>query len=157
MMNEAVAVDSGRSVMQSAFVMEMVKQMRSLDTRDACDGWPAERLLAPFVRTPEERRAIPIVGDPDAAQLARVFAFHNAIAALIEKECGRLAVALVHLSHEGFGRALITVGRLVVFDKALRDVHRFGFESLEKMKLESDKVLAVAVALIGKHPEVAGL
>lgn len=156
-MNTAVEMDSGRPVMQSAFLIEMVKQMRSLDSRGARDGWPPERLLAPFVRTPEERRAIPIVGDPDGAQMARVFAFHNAIAALIERECGQLAVALVHLSQEGFGRALITVGRLVVFDKALRDVHRFGFESLEKMKLEADKVLAVAVALIGKHPEVAGL
>jgi probable nitrogen fixation protein len=156
-MNAAAEVYGGRAVMQSAFLLEMVKQMRSLDSRGARDGWPAEQLLAPFVRTPEERRAIPVVGDPDAAQMARVSAFYNAIAALIEKECGQLAATLVHLSHEGFGRVLITVGRLVVLDKTLRDVHRFGFESLERMKLEADKVLAVATALIGKHPDVAGL
>jgi probable nitrogen fixation protein len=76
---------------------------------------------------------------------------------LIEKECGLMAVPLVHLSHEGFGRALITVGKLVVSDRTLRDVHRFGFESLSKMKTEADKLLSVALEIVGKHAEVAGM
>jgi hypothetical protein len=36
-------------------------------------------------------------------------------------------------------------------------VHRFGFDSLSKLKDEADRLLAVALALVGKHPEVAGL
>ena len=48
---------------------------------------------------------------------------------LIEKECKLLAVPLVHLTHEGFGRAIITVGKLVAVEETLRDVHRFGFPS----------------------------
>ena len=68
-----------------------------------------------------------------------------------------LAVPLVHLTHEGFGRALITVGKLVAVDKTLRDVHRFGFGSLSKMKDEGDKILGVALERIGQHPAVAGL
>lgn len=63
----------------------------------------------------------------------------------------------VQLTHEGFGRALIVVGKLVVMDRTLRDVHRFGFDSLSKMKTEADKYLGVAIEIIGKHPEVAGL
>ncbi|MCE1172600.1 MAG: NifX-associated nitrogen fixation protein, partial [Azovibrio sp.] len=63
----------------------------------------------------------------------------------------------VHLTHEGFGRALITVGKLVVIDKTLRDVHRFGFPSLSKMKDEADKLLGVALERVGMYPEVAGL
>jgi len=66
-------------------------------------------------------------------------------------------VPLVHLTHEGFGRVLITVGKLVVLDRTLRDVHRFGFESLSKMKNEADKYLSVAIEIIGKFPDVAGL
>ncbi len=84
-------------------------------------------------------------------------ALYNAIAVLIEKECRLLAVPLIHLTHEGFGRALITVGKLVVVDKTLRDVHRFGFDSLSKMKDEADKLLAVALERIGKYSDVAGL
>lgn len=151
------AVEGDRGLLQSAFLVEMVKQMRALDSVGARDGWPAERLLAPFVPTAEERRAIPLVGDPDAVVRARINAFYNAVAALIERECGRVAVPLVHLTDEGFGRVVVTVGRLVVLDRSLRDVHRFGFESLARMKLDADKTLAVATALIGKYPEVAGL
>lgn len=144
-------------LLDTDFIQEMVKQMRAIDSYGTYDQWPIERILAPYVKTKEQRREIPVIGDPDEETLARVKAFYNAIAALIEKECGLMAVPMVHLSHEGFGRAIITVGKLVVLDRTLRDVHRFGFESLSKMKDEADKLLAVALEIIGKHPEVAGL
>jgi probable nitrogen fixation protein len=65
-----------------------------------------------------------------------------------------MAVPFIQITHEGFGRALIIVGKLVVMDKTLRDVHRFGFESVSKMKDEADKYLSVALEIIGKYPEV---
>lgn len=139
------------------FIRELVKQMRALDSYGAYEGRPVESILAPFVKTKDQRREIPVVGDPDAATLSRLQAFHNAIAALIEQECRRLAVPMISLTQEGFGRALITVGKLVVMDRTLRDVHRFGFESLSKMKDEADTRLALALELIGQHSEVAGL
>jgi hypothetical protein len=42
-------------------------------------------------------------------------------------------------------------------DKTLRDVHRFGFPTLSKMKDEADKLLSVALEIIGLHSEVAGM
>jgi probable nitrogen fixation protein len=110
-----------------------------------------------MILTKERRREIPIVGDPDEIVTARVRAFYNAIAVLIEKECGLMAVPLINLTHEGFGRALISVGKLIVMDRNLRDVHRFGFPSLSKMKDEADKLLSVALEIIGKYPQVAGM
>jgi len=68
-----------------------------------------------------------------------------------------MAIPMVNLSHEGFGRAVITVGKLVVMDKTLRDVHRFGFKSLSKMKDEADKLLSIALNIVGDYPQVAGL
>lgn len=68
-----------------------------------------------------------------------------------------MAVPTINLTHEGFGRALITVGKLVVMDRTLRDVHRFGFPSVSKMKDEADKVLSVALEIIGQWPKVAGM
>ncbi len=144
-------------LMGTDFIKEMVKQMRAVDSYGTYDGWPAERVLAPYVLTKEQKREIPIIGDPDEILLSRIKCFYNAIASLIEKECGQMAVPMINITHEGFGRGLITVGKLVVMDKTLRDVHRYGYESLSKMKDEGDKLLAVALEIIGKHPDVAGM
>ncbi len=103
------------------------------------------------------KREIPIVGDPDEIIISRVKAFYNAIAALIEQECGLMATTLLYLSYEGFGRAIITVGKLVIVDRNLRDVHRFGFQDLSKMKDEADKLLSVAIEIVGKYSDAAGM
>jgi len=153
-MTEAVATDP---ILETDFVKEMARQMRALDTYGTYQGWSVEKILSPYVLTKKRKAEIPLVGDPDDETISRVKAFYNAIAVLIEKECKLLAVPLVHLTHEGFGRALITVGKLVAVDKTLRDVHRFGFASLSKMKDEADKLLGVALERIGQHSAVAGL
>jgi len=148
---------SADPILDTDFIKEMARQMRALDTYGVNAGKSVPDVLDSFVLTKERKAEIPLVGDPDDETISRVKAFYNAIAVLIEKECSLLAVPLVHLTHEGFGRALVTVGRLVAVDKTLRDVHRFGFASLSKMKDEADKLLAVAIERIGKHSEVAGL
>ncbi len=153
-MNQTVTQDP---LLATDFIKEMVKQMRAIDSYGTYDGWPVERILAPYVVTKEQRRNIPVIGDPDEIMLARIKAFYNAISSLIEKECGQMAVPMLNITHEGFGRAVITVGKLVVMDKTLRDVHRYGYESLSKMKDEADKLMSVALNLVGKYPEVAGL
>jgi probable nitrogen fixation protein len=153
----AAAPAESDPVLGTDFAIEMVRQMRAVDAYGTYDAWPAERILEPFILTQEKKREIPVIGDPDEIILSRVKVFYNAIAALIEKECGLMAVPTINLTHEGFGRALITVGKLVVMDRTLRDVHRFGFPSLSKMKDEADKVLSVALELIGAHSKVAGL
>jgi probable nitrogen fixation protein len=144
-------------ILESAFAKEMVRQMRAIDTYGSYDNAPVEQILAPFVVTKEQKREMPIVGDPDEIVVSRLKAYYNAISALIEQECGLMATPLINLTHEGFGRALITVGKLVVMDKTLRDVHRFGFPTLSKMKDEADTLLSVALEIIGEHPKVAGL
>ncbi|NEX16391.1 MAG: hypothetical protein C1943_07125 [Halochromatium sp.] len=151
------AIDPNDPVLGTEFATEMVRQVRAIDPYGTYDELSAAEVLEPYVLTKEKKREIPIVGDPDEIIVARIQAFYNAIAVLIEKECGLRAVPLLHLTHEGFGRVLITVGKLVVMDRSLRDVHRFGFASLSKMKDEGDKLLSVALELIGEHSQVAGL
>ena len=157
-MSEAVAeITEDDPVLETDFAREMVRQMRAVDTYGTYDNWPVAKILEPFVLTKEKKKEIPVVGDPDEIVMSRVKAFYNAISALIEKECGLMAVPMLNLTHEGFGRAIITVGKLVVMDKTLRDVHRFGYPSLSKMKDEADKLLSVALEIIGQHPKVAGM
>ncbi len=156
-MTEAAVVLDDDPIFESDFIKEMVKQMRALDAYGVYEGWTQAKILDPFVLTKERKAAIPVIGDPDEETMARVKAFYNAISSMIESECGKMAIPMINLSHEGFGRAIITVGKLVVMDKTLRDVHRFGFPSLSKMKDEADKLLSVALELVGEHSTVAGL
>jgi probable nitrogen fixation protein len=144
-------------IFETDFIKEMARQMRALDTYGTYSGWTVEKILDPYIMTKERKATIPLIGDPDDETISRVKAFYNAIAVLIEKECKLLAVPLVHLTHEGFGRSIITVGKLVAVEKTLRDVHRFGFPSLSKMKDEADKLLGIALERIGQYPDVAGL
>jgi probable nitrogen fixation protein len=155
-MSELV-VDINDPILASDFMLEMAKQMRAIDTYDTFEGMSDGEVLDPFVLTKERKRSIPVIGDPDEIVIARMQAYYNAISTLIERECGKMAVPLLHLSHEGFGRVLITVGKLVVHDRSLRDVHRFGFKSLSHMKDEADKILSIATTLVGEHDKVAGL
>lgn len=157
MSEAAVLIAEDEAVLESDFAKEMIRQMRAIDTYGTYDDWSIAKILEPFVLTREMKREIPIVGDPDEIIMARVKAFYNAIASMIEKECGFMAVPLLNLSYEGFGRVIITVGKLVVLDKTLRDVHRFGFPSMEKMKEDADKLLSTAQKIISEHKDVAGL
>jgi len=157
MSEAAVLIPENDPVLESDFAIEMIRQMRAIDSYGTYDDWSTAKILEPFVLTKEMKREIPIIGDPDEIILARVKAFYHGIATMIEKECGLMAVPMLNLSHEGFGRVIITVGKLLVMDKILRDVHRFGFPSISKMKDEGDKLLSVALEIIGKHSDVAGM
>ncbi len=157
MSEAALVIELDDPILESDFMQEMVKQMRAIDTYGTYDDWSPAKILDPFVLTKERKAEIPIVGDPDDIVMSRVKAFYNSISSLIEKECRLMAVPMINLSHEGFGRAIITVGKLIVMDRTLRDIHRFGFKSLSKMKDEADKYLSVALEIIGKYPDVAGL
>ncbi len=150
-------VQDGDVALQQPIIRQMVVQLRAMDSYGTYDTWSDARVLDPLVLTKERRRAIPVVGDPDETTLSRVKAFYNALAQMIERETGLMAVPIINISHEGFGRALILVGKLVALDKVLRDVHRFGFESLEALVTEAEKMLGRATQLVGEHRGIAEL
>ena len=153
---EAV-VGADDELLKNPLVRQMIVQLRALDSYGTYDNWSDDKVLDPVILTKARRREIPVVGDPDETVVARIKAFYNAIAVSIESECGLMAVPVINLTHEGFGRAMIIVGKLVVLDNTLRDVHRFGFDSLEKMIAEMEKLNGKAVALINEHRAVAEL
>lgn len=139
------------------FVHQMVVQLRAVDSYGTYDNWTDEKVIDPLILTKERKRQIPVVGDPDEIVISRLKAYYNALASMIEKETGLMAVPVVNLTHEGFGRAFIIVGKLVALDKTLRDVHRFGFPSIEKLSADSEKIISKAVQLVNEHREVAKL
>ena len=158
MMNQAaMVVDENDDTLSTSFVKEMVKQLRALDNYGTYDEWSDARVIDPLILTKERKREIPVIGDPDEIVLARLKAYYNALATSVENRCGLMAVPVINISHEGFGRAFVIVGKLIVVDKTLRDVHRFGFPSLEKIAQQSEKLIEDAVDLIELYKEVAKL
>ncbi len=137
------------------FLDELAKQYRAQDTYGTWDNKSDEQLLAPFIISKEQRREIPIIGDPDPETLWRLELFYNAIGLATERRTGIMVAPMMKMSHEGFGRMVLTAGRLVVINKYLRDVHRFGFNDLNTLAEEGGKLVGAAVEMIGKFPEVA--
>jgi len=150
---EAPADDE--TLMALPFVQQLVKQLRAQDIHGTWEGKTDFELLKPYIHTAEERRALPILGDPDPETLWHLEIFYNAIAVAIERETGQMVSPMMKMSHEGFGRMVLIAGRLVVVNKQLRDVHRFGFPSLTKLASVGSKFLEEAVAMIRAYPEVA--
>ncbi len=154
MTDTAVAAGSD---LAEAFLKTLVMLFRAEDSYGAWEGKSDETILAPFILDREARAAIPIMGDPDPDTLWRLELFYKAVGITVEKQTGHIASPIMKMSHEGFGRMVLTTGRLVVVSKHLRDVHRFGFPSLEKLAADGAKIVEEAVALIRKYPDVADL
>jgi probable nitrogen fixation protein len=155
-MPEAAAIAVEPEVV-SVFVTELIKQWRAQDMHGAWEGKSDLELIEPYVLDKEKRRQMPIMGDPDPETLWRLELFYNAVGLAIERATGTMVSPIMKMHHEGFGRMVLTAGRLVVVNKHLRDVHRFGFPSLAKLAEEGDKLVAAGVEMITKYPEVAKL
>ena len=141
--------------LQSDIVKDYIKQLRAIDTYDTYEGWSEAKIIDPVVLTKERKQKIPVIGDPEEITIARLKAYYNSLATLIEKKSGLMAAPMINITHEGFGRALIMVGKLIVVDKILRDTHRFGFSSLQDLCEKSDKAIERALGLIEKYHNAA--
>jgi probable nitrogen fixation protein len=148
-------VPSDEALMQDGFIRELIKQIRAQDTHGTWEGKSDEKLLEPYIVTAEQRRAMPIMGDPDPDTLWRMDLFHNAVGLAIERATKCMVSPMMKMSHEGFGRAVLTTGRLIVVNRYLRDVHRFGYPSLARLAEAGNKLVKEGTDLIAQYPEVA--
>lgn len=154
-MSEPTAVLEKTSVTELPFMKELIKVWRAQDTHGTWETKGDLDLLAPYILDKEARRALPIIGDPDPETIWRMELFFNAISLSIERATGVMISPMLKMSHEGFGRMVLIGGRLIVVNKQLRDVHRFGFDSFEKLAAEGDKYVQSGVEMIEKFPDVA--
>jgi probable nitrogen fixation protein len=154
-MAEAAAVIESRAPIEAPFVKELIKVWRAQDTHGAWENKRDFDLLEPYIVDKEKRRSLPIIGDPDPETIWRLELFFNAVALSIERATGVIVSPMLKMSHEGFGRMVLIGGRLVVVNKQLRDVHRFGFDNLGKLADEGEKYVKAGVEMIEKFPDVA--
>lgn len=151
-----VAVAAPKSeTLDRPFVKELIKQWRAQDMHGAWENKTDFDLIEPYIVDKVKRREIPLVGDPDPETIWRLELFYNAIGLTIERSTGCMVSPMMKMSHEGFGRIILMAGRLIVVNKMLRDVHRFGYDSLEKLADEGEKAVNAGIDMINKFPEVA--
>jgi len=139
----------------SPFLRQLAAVVRAEDAYGNWEGKPDSELLAEYILTAEERREIPIIGDPDPEVIWRIEKFYTAIGLVLERQTGCMASPIAKFNHEGWGRIVLIAGRLVVISKHLRDIHRFGFETWEKLAEAGDKMLADANDMTERFPEAA--
>ena len=151
----APAVLESNPAAETPFIKELIKVWRAQDTHGAWDGKGDLDLLEPYIVDKEKRRALPIMGDPDPDTIWRLELFFNAVCLSIERTTGVMITPMMKMSHEGFGRMVLIGGRLIVVNKQLRDVHRFGFDNFDKLADEGDKYVKQGVEMIEKFPEAA--
>ncbi|TKD26572.1 NifX-associated nitrogen fixation protein [Rhodobacter capsulatus] len=145
----------GGEMVESPFLAQLVAVIRAEDSHGLWDDKTNADILSEFIVTAEERRAMPIIGDPDPELIWRMTKFYDAIGLLVEKRTGCMASQMQKMHHEGFGRVVLIAGKLVVVSKHLRDVHRFGFETWAKLAEAGEKLVESAVATINDFPEAA--
>ena len=144
-------------VSNSPLIKALAQQIRVNDSYGTYRTWSDELLLKPFVVTKEQKRNISVEGEVDPITKGRILAFYRAVAYRIEQETGQLAQVVIDLSHEGFGWALVFCGRLLVVSKTLRDAQRYGFNSLEQLIEEGEKLVQKGIDYINRFTEVAKL
>ena len=148
---EAMAVEP----IDTPFVKELIKQWRAQDAHGAWDGKSNAQLLDPYIVDKVRRKEIPLMGDPDPETIWRLELFYNAIGLCIERATGVMVTPMMKMHHEGFGRMVLIAGRLIVVNKQLRDVHRFGFDSMAKLAEEGRKFVDAGVEMVKQFTEVA--
>jgi probable nitrogen fixation protein len=145
------------NTIDSPFLQAIAQQIRGQDVYGVYRAWSNDLLLKPYVVSKQKKREISVEGEIDPMTLSRIMAFYRAAAACIEKETGLLSQVIVDLNHEGFGWGLVFAGRLLLVRKAMRDAHRFGFESLEKLAAEGEDLVAKGIELAQRFPEVGNV
>ncbi|MFN4843570.1 MAG: NifX-associated nitrogen fixation protein, partial [Dolichospermum sp.] len=152
--NNVNGTGNNLEVILPPFLKSLVQQIRAQDSYGFYRNWTDELILKPYIVTKQKKREISVEGEVDPATISRINAFFRAVAASIEKETGLISNVVIELGHEGFGWALVFSGRLLLAVKTLRDAHRFGFDSFEKLDEEGTKFVEKGIDLAKRFPEV---
>ncbi len=82
------AVAEDEAALATPFVKCLVRLIRAQDSYGSWEGKADAELLADFIITKEQRRAVPINGDPDPDVLWRLDMFYTAVGRAIGERSG---------------------------------------------------------------------
>ncbi|WP_246805068.1 NifX-associated nitrogen fixation protein [Mesorhizobium mediterraneum] len=140
------AVAEDEAALATPFVKCLVRLIRAQDSYGSWEGKSDAELLADFIITKEQRRAIPINGDPDPDVLWRLDMFYTAVGLAIEERSGLMTSPVKPMRASG-----------ACFSRSggwsfCRDVYRFGFETFRKLAEAGTKLVDDATAALRPIP-----
>jgi probable nitrogen fixation protein len=138
------------------FLRDLTALLRAGDPYGRLDGVEPAQLLRPFLSLVEPAEPAGQLCTVDALVVERLRSFYQAVAAGVERIGHVLTAVLVDVNGEGFGRVLVVAGRLVLLAESVRDAGGFGFPSLPALAAAGDRLVARAVTVLDRYPEVAG-
>ncbi|MBZ8181684.1 DUF269 domain-containing protein [Oscillatoria salina] len=139
--------------LNNPFLDELVRQIRILDTTNLYRHYSNESLLSLLLTNKKECKHLQL----DATLLQLIFAFYRTIAARLEQETGQITEAFINLSQEGLGSVMVVCGSLLVVSQILRNASCFGFESLDTLAGEGEKITQSAIKLAENYFEFPSL
>ncbi|MEK5165016.1 DUF269 domain-containing protein [Paenibacillus sp. FSL R5-0527] len=114
-----------------------------------------EKIARLLLFTPEEKQALSQDCTPNAKLRRQVEHVFQALAAALEAETGQLMQSMVEMNGEGFGRAIVSSGRLILVSVTLRAGLRFPFTSAAKLEKFALSQIREALDWLARHGEVA--
>lgn len=101
-----------------------------------------------FILSKEDKKKIDVYGRMPEDTKAKMRLFYEVVAQHIEMLTGKMAICILDINTEGFGRALVIYEDRILVQKVHRNAHKFGFESLEKIAEEGEKLVAACRAAL---------
>ncbi|MEG3437040.1 DUF269 domain-containing protein [Pannus brasiliensis CCIBt3594] len=128
------------------FVKELIREFRQQDPSGNYRQYSTESLLHSWVISGKRSN----VKNPEIDRLIslRVAAYYQAIAKTIERQTGQLTRVFLNLNHQGVSSALICCGNLLVVNELLPKIQSFGFDSIDRLVIEAEKLIDSAVTRI---------
>ncbi|ADD67829.1 conserved hypothetical protein [Denitrovibrio acetiphilus DSM 12809] len=95
-----------------------------------------------FVLSKEDKKKIDVYGKMPDDVVAKIRLFYEAVAQTVEWQTGKMAITVLDINTEGFGRALVVYEDTILCQKVHRNAHKFGFKDLASIEEEGGKLVS---------------
>lgn len=107
-----------------------------------------------FVVTKEDRKKIDVYSAMPEETKAKMRLFYETVAQHTEMLTGKMAICVLDINTEGFGRAMVIYEDSILVQKIHRNAHKFGFADLASISEEGEKLSAACAEKLKKTETV---
>jgi len=105
-----------------------------------------------FVLSKEDKKKIDVYGRMPDDVVAKIRVFYEAVAQTVEWQTGKMAITVLDINTEGFGRALVVYEDAILCQKVHRNAHKFGFKDLEEIEKEGERLVSSCIKKVAEMP-----
>lgn len=105
-----------------------------------------------FVLSKEDKKKIDVYGKMPDEVVAKMRLYYEAVAQTVEWNTGKMAMVVLDINTEGFGRALVIYEDAILCQKVHRNAHKFGFKDLEDVEKDGSKMVETCMKKLEEMP-----